>query len=215
MFKRFKRPTRYNTQIYSNTSIPCIPANYYQNIPLWIADVALESRWTKKGTRINSEVDKKAYKDNEQFLKNCLLFSCLSRRNECRSYILPSGEIHQNDLSLNDDTIALRDYSDFYRRNKDSLSVIGYRVLELWGRVIEEARKTANYNPKLKYGPYQIRRDLDTCSLKGEDKRKQYDYPELHKNLMILETRMQNLYHSDIEPYLFEYKILVQDPKTH
>ena len=81
------------------------------------------------------------------------------------------------------------------------------RLIELWNKILEESKKTSNYNPSLTYGLYQIKCELNTFhkNEKGEDIP---DYLILDGFINSLKTIVKDYYLKEIVPFLFEYEFL-------
>ena len=80
-------------------------------------------------------------------------------------------------------------------------------LLNIWRRIIEEARQTANYNPDYNYGVYQITKELNTFS-EDEKGKKTPDYKELNGDLDTLRTMLKTYYKSHITEKMFKYELL-------
>ena len=83
-------------------------------------------------------------------------------------------------------------------------------LITTWEKILEEAKTTANYNPKLTYGVYQITKELNTFKEvgSGRTKTKAYDYPNLNGNLNSLRIKLKEYYKSHITDKMFEYELL-------
>ena len=82
-------------------------------------------------------------------------------------------------------------------------------LLQLWERILSEARKTAGYNKKLTYGVYQIWKELNTFREEGTgNSKKIYDYPVLNGYLIALRNSLKAYYKSHITEKLFRYELL-------
>ena len=81
-------------------------------------------------------------------------------------------------------------------------------ILTIWDLVINEARKTANYNSKFSYGLYQIIQELNTYKEDSELKKRIYDYPILNGYIETLKSKLSVYYKEAIEKKLFKYHLL-------
>ena len=83
-------------------------------------------------------------------------------------------------------------------------------LLELWKKILGEAKQTEKYNPELNYGVYQITKELNTFTeeKKGKDKKKVYDYPQLNGDLNTLRTKLKEYYVSHIKEKMFKYQLI-------
>ena len=81
-------------------------------------------------------------------------------------------------------------------------------LLELWQKIIEEAKQTANYNPQYNYGLYQIKDELNTEHIDTDTGDTAPDYPKLNGNIETLAEHVKDYYNKEIVPTLFEYEFL-------
>ena len=83
-------------------------------------------------------------------------------------------------------------------------------LLELWKKILGEAKQTEKYNPELNYGVYQITKELNTFieEKKGKGKKKVYDYPQLNGDLNTLRTKLKEYYVSHIKEKMFKYQLI-------
>ena len=81
--------------------------------------------------------------------------------------------------------MALRDLNKYAADKKTALDDDEKALIDLWNKILEEAKKTAEYNPEFNYGVYQITKELNTFKVigTGKSKKKVYDYPELNGDL--------------------------------
>ena len=100
-----------------------------------------------------------AYTHDSDFLKSCLLCTVFSNQNKCLSFDGSDSRYYRNELcfdATNGDTVASADLA------KMTLDDDEKALVELWNRVLDEAKKTANYDSRLTYGVYQITKELNT-----------------------------------------------------
>ena len=83
-------------------------------------------------------------------------------------------------------------------------------LLDIWKQVLDEAKKTAEYNPAINYGIYQITKELNTSHTVGTGKSKKtvYDYPILNGHLDTLRIMLKAYYKSHITEKMFKYELL-------
>lgn len=191
--------------------------NYLEKLPMFSASryVSLSDKpkWTEKGLVMKSadgweqyERDVQAGRLDQVLLKN-LLFCTLVQQNHMRSFHGRDGIFYQNQLSLdgtNFETQALKDLKRLQIGEKEQ------ELLDLWAAIMEKAKQTANYNPELTYGPYQIEVELNTGHKERVGSREQtvYDYPELNSDLRTLKTKVRDYFNSEIAPFLFRYQFV-------
>ena len=103
--------------------------------------------------------------------------------------------------TTNGDTLASVDLS---KLNADETEK---QLLAQWKNLITEAKKTAEYDPSLTYGVYQIFAEIDT-SYKDEDGNTVWNNIEVHSALQTLKSLVKDYYNKEIVPTLFEYEFL-------
>ncbi len=176
--------------------------NYLEKLPLFAAGKYDSGpRWWEKGTIFKSSDGGDAYTYNTGFLKSCLIYACLSYFNKCRSFNGSDGRFYRNELCFDGKTIATEKLKSF------KLSESERELLASFREVLNEAKKTKNYNSKYTYGTYQIDDELNT-NHKDENDTTVYDYPQLNTKLVTLKTKLNKYYESVIQPKLFEYELL-------
>lgn len=139
-------------------------------------------------------------RDND-FLKSCLIYTCLSRYNKCLSFNGSDGRFYRNELCFHKDTLANVDLKKF------KLDADEKELLEVWGRVLDKAEKTGKMVDSFTYGPYQIEQEINTF-VKTEDGKNVYDYPELNSELNTLKVLLKKYYTTHIREKMFEYELV-------
>ena len=81
-------------------------------------------------------------------------------------------------------------------------------MLDLWEKILKQAKKTTGYNPTYNYGLYQIKTELNTAHVDADTGDTIPDYPELNGNIETLASLVKDYYLSEIVPNLFKYEFL-------
>lgn len=172
--------------------------------------IRYNSNWTER-SRIMKSADgsKRFFKyistsKGKQYLLKILLFCTLESQNHMRSFTGSNGIFYRNEICLdttNGTTIASTDLEKLKINAKEKI------LIDLWNKILEEAKLTSNYNKELTYGVYQIKEELNT-SHKNELGETIYDYPVLNGDLSTLTSLIKNYYLDEIVPFLFEYEFL-------
>ena len=209
--------------------------NYIQLLPLFAAKLFSEDAWYERDIYATTSDGGDAYTKDANFLKSCLFYTCLSNQNKCLSFDGSDGRRYQNELCFDNskayfarldengnlqstppqsviDTLplALKDFNKYNAAVETSLDDDEKKILEVWNKIIEAARKTVNYNSNFNYGVYQITKELNTSKTIGKGKNKKiiYDYPELNGYLDTLRTMLKAYYKSHITEKMFKYELL-------
>ena len=181
--------------------------NYLKLLPLFSAKLFQEEHWYDRDIYATTSDGGDAYTKDKDFLKSCLIYTCLSNQNKCLSFTGSDGRYYRNELCFdktNGDTVASSDIKNMTLDDDEK------KLMFLWDSVLSEAKKTANYNSTLTYGIYQISRELNTSHKEGTgtSERIVYDYPELNSYLTSLRDNLKLYYKSHITAKMFKYELL-------
>ncbi len=187
--------------------------NYLEKLPMFAASryITYNRQWTerarimKSGDGCDSFLTDVKNGKLSQYLLKVLLFTVFEMHNHIRSFWGSDGRFYRNELCLdttNGETIASISIKNL-RTNENEKA-----ILQQWKMILENAKKTKNYNPSLTYGIYQIFDELDTSHRDEETEDVVYDYPELHGNLQTLKKLIKEYYNEEIVPILFKYEFL-------
>lgn len=180
---------------------------YKSILPLWVAKMVPLDRWYEKDIYATTSDGGDAYTKDKEFLKSCLIYTCLSNQNKCLSFTGSDGRYYRNELcfdTTNGDTVASSDLATM------TLDTESKKLMALWENILAEAKKTVNYNPQLTYGVYQITKELNTSHKEGSGTNKKivYDYPNLNSYLVSLRDNLKEYYKSHITDKMFKYELL-------
>ena len=195
--------------------------NYIDKLPLWVSKMFPDDSWFEKDVYNNTSDGGDAYTKDQQFLKSCLIYTCLSNQNKCLSFDGSDGRRYQNELCFDDSItanpditscrkelpIALKDLTKYAKQKDTSLNNDEKELLELWNKIMNIVRKTKEYNAEFNYGVYQITKELNTYT-ENENGKKEYNYPELNGHLRTLRVKLKEYYKSHISEKMFEYELL-------
>lgn len=181
--------------------------NYLTKLPLFVSKMVPLDNWYEKDIYATTSDGGDAYTCDPEFLKSCLLYTCLSNQNKCLSFNGSDGRYYRNELcfdATNGDTVASTDLA------KMTLDADEKALVALWNNILDEAKKTENYDSRLTYGVYQITKELNTSKTVGTGKSKKtvYDYPVLNGYLDTLRTMLKAYYKSHITEKMFKYELL-------
>ena len=181
--------------------------NYLTKLPLFVAKTVPLDNWYEKDVYATTSDGGDAYTKDKDFLKSCLLYTCLSNQNKCLSFTGSDGRYYRNELCFdktNGDTVASSDIKNM------TLDEDEKKLMSLWESVLSEAKKTAKYDSSLTYGVYQISRELNTFHKEGTgtSERIVYDYPGLNSYLTSLRDNLKLYYKSHITAKMFKYELL-------
>ena len=178
--------------------------NYLKKLPLWVAKMFPQENWYDRDIYNTTSDGGDAYTKDTDFLKTCLIYTCLSNQNKCLTFEGSDGRHYQNELCFDTGTLASKDLLEM-RLDGEEQALLG-----LWYKILSEAKQTANYKPEWTYGVYQITKELNTFMVvgTGKNKKKKYDYPALNGDLDTLRTKLKDYYKSHIMEKMFKYELL-------
>ena len=167
--------------------------------------------WTERSRIMKSGDAAERYKKAvdsgklDAYLLKCLLFTVLEPQNHMREFVGSDGRHYKNQLCLdttNGDTLASQKLKDMKKTEEEEI------LWDLWHKIIEKAKLTANYNPQFNYGLYQIKEELNTYHIDPDTGNSAPDYPKLNGNIETLAEHIKDYYNKEIVPTLFEYEFL-------
>lgn len=187
--------------------------NYLEKLPMFCASryITYNREWTERA-RIMKSADgyDNYFKDIknrklDDYLRKCLLFTCLEMQNHMRTFKGSDGRFYRNELCLDDtngDTLATVEIK------KMKCTEMEKRLIEQWSKVLQSAKSTREYNSQYTYGLYQIICELNISYKDDETDKTVYVYPELNGNIQTLKKLVKEYYNDEIVPILFEYELL-------
>lgn len=141
--------------------------NFMEKLPMFAASryITYNRFWTERARIMKSADGADSYlqavKNGKIFtmLQKILLFTCLETQNHMRTFTGSDGRFYRNQLCLdcsNGNTLAKEKLANFIPNEQEQ------QLLKQWDLVLENAKKTANYDRTLTYGVYQIIDELNT-----------------------------------------------------
>ncbi len=200
--------------------------NFVLKLPLFCAKLYPQEKWYEKDVYFTTADGGERYTEDKEFLKKCLIFTCLSQRNHCRTFKGTDGRMYYNELCLLQDTLSDKELEKFELDEEDK------KLIEKWKLVLNEAKRLKQDIEK--YGLYQIEEELTNKkkskkkeqTLKFEDDDKDYYYGSTEQeitegsedikydnsNLMNyikeLKVALKEYYANQIQDKLFDYELL-------
>lgn len=175
---------------------------YISTLPIWVAKYIPLDNWYENDVYCTTSDGGDRYTKDRDFLKSCLIYTCLSRYNKCLSFDGSDGRFYRNELCFHKDAIAMNDLAKFKLDEEEK------KLLEVWNRVLEKAAATGKMVEKFTYGPYQIEQEINTFHKDETGKKNIYDYPELNAELNTLKALLKTYYKTHIREKMFEYELV-------
>ncbi|MDR0823636.1 MAG: hypothetical protein LBN74_00955 [Prevotella sp.] len=192
------RETRYNIRGFYIRS-----DNFLEKLPLFCAKLYPQKNWYERDVYFTTADGGDRYTKDNDFLKVCFIFTCLSQRNHCLSFNGSDGRFYKNELCFDAGTLATQTVETWNFTPQDTET----ELLSIFAETLKLAKETKNYNAKFAYGTYQIDKELNTRD-KDDNGTIIYDYPELNTKLIAIKTKLSKYYEGIIQPKLFEYELL-------
>lgn len=175
---------------------------YISTLPIWVAKYIPLDNWYENDVYCTTADGGDRYTKDRDFLKSCLIYTCLSRYNKCLSFDGSDGRFYRNELCFHKDAVAMSDLAKFKLDDEEK------KLLEVWNRVLEKAAATGKMVEKFTYGPYQIEQEINTFHKDETGKKNIYDYPELNAELNTLKALLKTYYKTHIREKMFEYELV-------
>ena len=186
--------------------------NYLEKLPMFCASryITYNREWTERARimksgdgadRFNADV---ASGKLDQWLRKCLLFTCVEMQNHMRTFTGSDGHFYRNELCMdttNGPTVASDDLKNLV------CGLAEQRILDQWKTLMDAVKQADEYDPRLTYGVYQIFAEIDT-SYKDDEGNTVWNNVEVHSALQTLKTLVKEYYNTEIVPTLFEYEFL-------
>ena len=186
--------------------------SYLEKLPMFCASryITYNREWTERArimksgdgaNRFNADV---ASGKLDQWLRKCLLFTCVEMQNHMRTFTGSDGRFYRNELCMdttNGPTVASEDLK------KLVCGPVEQRIFDQWKTLMDAVKQTDEYDSSLTYGVYQIFAEIDT-SYKDDEGNTVWNNVEVHSALQTLKTLVKEYYNTEIVPTLFEYEFL-------
>lgn len=180
------------------------PDVYLEKLPLFVAKLYPQDNWFEKDVVYTTTDKGDIYKEDKDFLMKCLFYICLTNQNKCLSFIGNDGKHYNNELCFDENTVASNELNK-YKLNDDE-----EEIMLLWRNILDEVKTYPEYDSTLKYGTYQIDKEINAYTEihDGKKKVRRYKYPDLNGNLDTLGTKLKQYYKKYISYKMFAYELL-------
>ena len=177
---------------------------FLEKLPMFVAKLLPMDKWYEKEVFFTTSDKGNAYEQDKEFLKCCLIYTCLSNQNKCISFYGSDERYYRNELCFDDGTLASTTLYEFDLDEEEK------GLMDLWRKILIESRSTKNYNKDFSYGIYQIDKELNTFRVEGVGRNRHnvYDYVTLNGDLDSLRGNIKAYYKSHIREKMFEYELV-------
>ena len=181
--------------------------NFVEKLPLFVAAVFPYDKWYKTDVYSKCYDGNGAHLSDLEFMKKCLIYTALSMKNKCRSFIGSDGRYYNNELCLDGNSLATRELAKF------NLSKTENVLCKYFADVMFEARMTEEYDNTKSYGTWQINEELNIKIPSGRKDKHGKDilvrkYPKLNTEIEKLKSELAKYYETEIIPDLFKYQLI-------
>ena len=207
-----------NTLNYRKNGFYLRRDNFEKKLPLFCAKAFPQDNWYETDVYSTTGDGGINYEQDKEFLKKCLIWSCLTQKNKCRSLIGSDNRLYLNELCLDEDTEASK-MLDKWKAEGVAFTEKEYKLLNDYNNILLEIQKKDNgiyvydeYNEKYKYGIYQIDDEINVSVVLGKDKKGKEKlgckYMILHNMLTSFKKEVQDYYNTEIIDDLLKYELL-------
>lgn len=218
--------------LYDNRGTLIRSDNFMEMLPLFVAKCYPAKKWYEKDVLMTSGDSEGKFKDDKNFLKQCLIFTCLSKSNKCISFKGRDDRFYRNELCLDGDTLASGVIKTM--EENDELLPVETKLIQLYYEILDEIKKKKDngeyyyeeYDENISYGVFQISQDIDikipktdnngniiyTNKLDKDGKKIPETVSKYGKDISHLITNLQNnleqYYISSIKPNMIRYELV-------
>lgn len=179
--------------------------NFIEKLPLFCAKIFDSKNWYEKSIYFSTSDGGDKYLKDGEFLRRCFIYTCLSEKNRCISFISQNGQYYKNELCFDRDTLSS------IKLKEMSLDKADKEILQLWELVLEKVQKKVHYKKSFTYGLYQIEKEInmyDEIVKSNKKKEKIYHDVELNTKINSLKKKLKEYYDEKIKDKLFQYQLL-------
>jgi hypothetical protein len=182
--------------------------NFIEKLPLFVAACFPYDKWYKTDVYSKCYDGNGSYKKDKKFLKKCLIYTCLTPKNKCKSLFGSDKRYYKNELCFDGkNTLASKELKKYKLTNNEET------LFKYWNDVLFETRKAKEYKKKIKYGLWQIMEEINIKIPTGSKDRYgndilKYKYPELNTEIVKLNNKLKEYYNKEILSDLFKYELI-------
>lgn len=193
--------------IYNGNGFYLTRTNYFEKLPLFVVGrYPAAGRWWERGV-INRCADNGAnFVSDSDFLQSCLIYTALSRHNKILSFSGSNGVLYRNELCFDSGTIASAKLASFTLTKEEQ------ELIDLWSKVLNNARTMPASDSRFSYGLCQIDVQLNTNHKVAKPNSTQeqtvWDNPTLNGDIKSLKTKLSAYHDKTIAPKLWKFGLL-------
>ena len=201
---------------------------YFLNkLPLFVAKSFPQEKWYEKEVYFTTSDGGEEYLADNNFLKKCLLWTCLTSRNKCCTFIGSDGKFYRNELCFDTKEIAGTKVETLATKKLNDLLALDIALtaqeedlMSDYRSILKEISKKnedgeyicQEYNPDYFYGLFQIIQEIDVKTIQGYDKNGKeklgHKYGDLHNMINAYGKKLWSYYKNCLVDDLFRYELL-------
>lgn len=179
--------------------------NFLTKLPLFaVGRYPSEGRYWVRGVLNGNADNGDNFSHDQDFLKACLIYTCLSNQNKCLSFVGSNNWFYRNELCFDVNTVASKELRKFKLTDEEDT------LMEQWKLVLKLAKRTRNYDSSFTYGPYQIDMELNERHkelIKGKVVTV-FEYEKLNDEIRKLKRMNEEYYMNVIAKKMWDYGLI-------
>ena len=186
--------------------------NFVEKLPLFCAKAFPQDEWYETDVYSTTGDGGDTYTSDKNFLKQCLLYTCLSFKNKCRSLYGTDNRFYRNELCFyNDETKAKIKLNELINQG-NYLTREENELLEDYNKIIKEIKDKEEFNKNYTYGLFQINEEINLKIEIGKDKNGNPKigpkYGDLNNLLSAFKKKVKTYYKNNLIEPLFKYELI-------
>lgn len=191
--------------IYHGRGSQVRTSNYAEQSALFVAKNYPQKMWFNRDIYYTTSDRGDLYKSDVDFLRKTTLWTCISHKNHCLSFVGTDKNFYNNEMCLDTNSLV---YNELINHEKfGKLDMPDLMLLGVFNELLELTKATNEYNPKYNYGTYQIEQEINTY-YKDNNGKKIYNNEKVNTKLKELKLRLSDYYETQLQDKLFKYELL-------
>ena len=190
--------------------------NFIKKLPLFCAKAYPQYNWYETDIYSTTADGGNVFERDKQFLKKCLIWSCLTNKNHCKAICGSDKRFYQNQLCFEKGTLASKELE----RLKVKLTDEENELISEYNNILREIKKKdkrnkkkyTEYNEQCNYSIYQIDDEIniDIETGKNDDGTPIFSkkYGDLNNTLIEYKKKVQKYYDNNLIKDLFKYELI-------
>lgn len=191
--------------LYHNRGSIVRTHNYHTQVVLFVAKHYPLNNWYEKELLFTTSDRGKEYEKDIDFLRKSILWTCISHKNHCLSFIGSDGVYYKNELCFDENTLIRNEVVNQEKFGK--LDKADIMLLGVFEELLDLAKQTREYKSEFSYGTYQIELEIN-ISYKDSNNKKVFKNEKVNTKLRELKTRLKEYYESQLKESVLKYELV-------